>query len=155
MPDSPNREAARDALATLIDASMGPAGDGAVTEVLNYSTVDLQGRTPVVMVFADGTNRSKREGFGPDSYFATEARLRIALFVALPSPTDTAYTHQDAEDKLDLIDKRIADVVIASDSAAQWKALRYEPGFSQPTDVELPGGHRYIMETFSLIAKLR
>jgi hypothetical protein len=143
--------------ATLLNNAIGPAGSSLVAEVLNYSTVDLRGKTPVIQVFSDGTNRPSREGFGSDSYFTTEVRLRVAVFVSLPSSTDEAagYTHLMAEDKLDLIDRSIADVVIANGKIASWMTLRYEPGFSEPRDVLLPGNFSYIMEEFRLVAKLR
>lgn len=156
MADSKNREAARDALAALLEASFGPTGDGTATAVLNYGTVDLKGKTPVVMVFSAGTDRPNREGFGADSYFAKEARLAVVTYVALPGTEDTGYTHQAAEDVVDLLDKRIEDVIIAnSTNNSNWMSLRYEPGFSLPLDVEMPGAQRYIEERFYIIAKLR
>jgi hypothetical protein len=156
MADSKNREAARDALTALLEASFGPSGDGTAQAVLNYTTVDLAGQTPVVMVFSAGTNRPNREGFGSDSYFATEARLGIAVYVALPKLDEANYTHQDAEDLVDELDKKIADVIIANNTlTGTWMSLRYEEGFSLPIDVEMPAGGRYIEERFFVIAKLR
>ncbi|MCI0363686.1 MAG: hypothetical protein L0219_07365 [Phycisphaerales bacterium] len=157
MADSKNREAARKRLAELFDADFGQAGDQTVTAVLNYSTVDLEGKTPVVMISSAGANRPNREGFGADSEFALEARYQVTIYVALPQPTDTSYTHLQAEDLLDLLDKRIADVIIENghNQTAYWSALRYEPGFSGVLDVELPGGHRYMEEKHFVVAKLR
>lgn len=149
MADSPNREEVRNALATLIEAGLS----GTVVKVYPYSTVDILNQSPVVLVFSDGTNRPKRQGFGPDSKLDTFARLRVQAYVALPGKDDTSYTQRDAEDLLDLIDKQIADVVTENNTHEKWRSLNYEEGFSRPEDV-LVSGSPYIREEWALIAGL-
>ena len=150
MANSPNREEVRDALAALIDIDLS----GTVVKVYNYSTVDIENQSPVILVFSDGTNRPKRQGFGPDSKFDTFVRLRVQAYVALPGPNDVSYTQQNAEDLLDLIDKKIADVVTEHNSYTSfWRSLNYEEGFSRPEDV-LMSGSPYIREEWALVAGL-
>jgi hypothetical protein len=149
MADSPNREEVRDALTELVEAALSST----VVKVYNYSTVDIGNQSPVVLVFSDGTNRLRRQGFGPDSKFDTFARLRVQAYVALPGKDDKSYTQRDAEDLLDLIDKQIADVVTAHSSHEKWRSLNYEEGFSRPEDV-LMSGSPYIREEWALIAGL-
>lgn len=152
---SPNRSDARDALAALIEADMGPSGDSLVAAVLTYNTTDLDSESPIVLVYSDGTNRPKREGFGDDSAFANEARLRVDAYVVLPAPEEIGYTRQDAENLLDTIDSRLADLVIATNTSPQWRSLRYDADFSQPEESTLPSGDHYLREAHILIAKLR
>jgi hypothetical protein len=155
-----DRARVRKEFARIVRTGIGPeadGGDGTVESegLFEYSTTDLQGVSPFVMIFSDGTNRPKREGYGDDSQFSTEVRLRVTYGVALPGEVDTNFSHADAEDLLDKLDKRIADLVIGSNESNEWMSLRYEPGFSQPQDFTLPGGGRYTIESHTVIAKVR
>lgn len=153
MVDSPNRQEVRDAFAALVEAAIGPLGDKTAVAVYPYSTVDIFNQSPVILVFSDGSNRPSRQGFGADSKFNTFVRLRVQAYVALPGKDDTSYTQRRAEDLLDLLDKKMADLVIANDSHDKWRSLNYEEGFSRPEDV-LMSGSPYMREEWTLIAGL-
>jgi hypothetical protein len=153
MPDSPNRQAVRDGFASLLSAELGPEGEKAVVAVYPYSTVDILNQSPVILVFSDGTDRAGRQGFGDNSKFTTFVRLRVQAYVALPGKEDAGYTQRRAEDILDLLDKRIADIVTANNSHDKWRSLNYVEGFSTPEDV-LMSGSPYMREEWQIVAGL-
>jgi hypothetical protein len=150
MADSPNREAVRDAFAAVLKDGLGDL----VAAVYGYSTVDFENQSPVVIVFSDGTSRTGRQCFGVDSKFTTFVRLRIQAYVADPTQEDRAYTQQMANDLIDLIDKRIADIVTENnDNPGVWRSLNYEEGFSRPRD-GLVSGAPYTIEQWTIVAGL-
>jgi len=135
----PNRETARDALATLLETRL-VATDEIVQVVYNYRKGDLGGQSPVVCVSSSGSRRAKVDFSGDRENIIY---LMVHVFVLYSDQSD--WTEDDAEDRLDAIEAAIADVVDANSSAtANWHWIDYF-GRSDRMDINL-GGHEYIME---------
>ena len=142
----PNRETARDGLATLLEAQLVTT-DAIVEVVYNYRKGDLQGQSPVVVVTSGGSARERLDFTGTRSNIAY---LTVYVFVAYAAE---GWTEAQAEDRLDLIERTIADVVDAnSGTTAYWVAMDYD-GRSTRDDVE-DGGIEYIREIISIAAQL-
>jgi hypothetical protein len=102
-----NRETIRDRLATLIDNALGSGGSGIVEAVYNYRTDDFDGQTPVVCVTSRGSDRRKLTEV---STVRTDIQLYVFIFVLY---TDgESWTPALAEDRLDLIEKGVQDVLV-------------------------------------------
>jgi len=142
----PNRETARDGLAALLNAQLVTT-DAIVEVTYNYRKGDLQGQSPVVVVTSGGSARERLDFAGTRG---NVAYLTVYVFVAYAA---TGWTEAQAEDRIDLIERTIADVVDAnSGETAYWVAMDYD-GRSSRDDVE-DGGTEYIREMIPIAAQL-
>lgn len=149
--DAANREAARDALAALIETEMSGTGK-TLQAVYNSLPSDFGGLTPVVTVSSAGTDR-KNMGIGDTTKWNSRFRLAVVAYVA-DAAEDDSWTDQDVEDMLDLIDKELADVIADNrESAGNWGYLELEEGFTEPLSMVI-GGEPYVVEPRFVIARV-
>ena len=143
-----SRETGRDALTTLLTTAL--VGTSLpVQEVRNYLSLDFGGASPVVQVVAAATPVRERFGIGTVK-FKTRFRYEVQIFVIDAVMGDTAWTRQSVEDRLDLIEKKIADVVADNrNNPPTWNDLRHSPD-TQPLLRVSVGGDDYWLETVLL-----
>ena len=139
-----NRETARDALTTLLETALVGTGLPAQA-VYNYRIGDFQGQSPVVTVSSDGSDRT-RESLS-DSDLSNIFFYAIHSFVLYADP-DSSWTEANAEDRLDLIEKTIADVIADNQDTANWDFLAFHSR-SNRNDVDV-GGDEYIRELMTV-----
>lgn len=136
-----NRETIRDALATLLTTAL--VGDGKPAQaVYNYKVGDFEGQSPVVTVTSGGTLRFEGDyGENLDGEFY----LVITSYVLYADP-GTDWGEDDAEDRLDLLEKSIADVLVDNYSHASgtWERIAID-GRTQVVEGEI-GGELYLVE---------
>lgn len=136
-----NRETVRDAMAALLETVL--VGSGLpVQAVYAYRVGDLAGQSPVVVVSSAGSERPRMTAAGG----RTTVRLQVDVFV-LYSDEDT-WGEDEAEDRLDLIEKSIAETVHANQTTTNWQAVDYAAP-SERIDVEV-GGLEYAREMILL-----
>lgn len=138
--DTVNRETVRDAFATLLSSALVGTGKP-VQAVYNYPyEVSQSQQTPVVCVASSGTAR-RAIGIGDtrkyDNYFV----LEVFTFVR-DADTVAGWTEAMVEDRLDLIDKEIADTVLDNRVNANWNDL----GFALDPDA-IPDPSEIISDT--------
>lgn len=143
--NSLNRETVRDALATLLQTALVGSGKPAQA-VYNYEVSDFGDQSPVVVVTCAGSERG-RSTF--DTTWNTGVLILIHVFTLYALP-DGSWTEAQSEDRADLIEKSIADVVLDNYNNATWDEL-YFTGQSQVQPMII-GGKDYRMETISLKA---
>lgn len=138
-----NRETCRDALAALLEAEL-VTNLGIVQAVYGYKVGDPQGQSPIVAVLSVGSDR-QGVSFGENSaaFF-----FEIQIWVLYSDP-DASWTEADAEDRLDLIEKEIGEVIEDNHDTVQWTAVDYA-GRSVVADVTALGGAAYILEKIPL-----
>ena len=145
--NSVNRETLRDALAVLLNTAL-------VTTLLSVHTVynhlvsDFKGRSPVVVVTSAGGERSK---IAQVLVGHSKVLLDVHTFV-LYALADGTWTEQQAEDRLDLIEKQINDTLVDNYVyTGYWQSIDYErPSVVDPVPVKV-GGDVYRHETIYLI----
>lgn len=136
-----NRETVRDAMAALLNTAL--VGTGLpVQAVYAYRVGDLGGQSPVVVVSSAGSERPRMTAAGG----RTTVLLQVDVFV-LYSDEDT-WGEDEAEDRLDLIEKTIAETIHSSQVTANWQAVDYAAQ-SERVDVEV-GGLEYAREMILL-----
>lgn len=146
-----NRETARDKLATLLDAAM--VGTPAVAQaVYNYKVRKLNAQSPVVTVDSSGSGRVRDKTAGG---WDTNAKLTVTVFV-LWSKDGSSWTEANCEDRLDLIEKTIADVLLdhkstSQDATVPWDTIEFDGDSAQDTYIE--GGLLYWVETIPVKAR--
>jgi hypothetical protein len=135
--NSTNRETVRDAFVALMTAEL--VGDGKPTQaVYGYQVGDFQNQSPVVVVSSAGSEREK---------FALNAQrslLYFNVFVFVLYSDQATWGEDDAEDRIDLIEKEIADLVRDNRKTADWADLQLE-GRSNLDSVSI--GEEYRRET--------
>jgi hypothetical protein len=142
---SSNRELVRDGLATLLATALAGTG-GLAQAVYNYRIGDLAGASPVVTVSSRGVLR-KRGTFGGDQ---AAVLLQVDVFVLYSD--GASWGEDEAEDRLDAIEKEIAGVLDANQQTAAWVSIaQTEP--SARVDVVI-GGVDYIREVFVIGAEV-
>jgi hypothetical protein len=144
-----NRETARDALAALLQSALVGSGKPAQA-VYGYKVSDFQGQSPVVMVMSGG---SGREELTYDVDWDNIFFLVIKVFVLYADPA-AGWTEAMAEDRLDLIEKTIADTLSAnySHSGGAWERIGYD-GRSQVIEVVSEAGDPYVVEIIPIRAE--
>jgi hypothetical protein len=144
-----DRKVLRDALATLLTTAL--VGTGLpVNAVYSYQVADTKGKSPVVFVTSAGAwRRNPEKSTRPASF----AYLDVNILV-LYSDGTVNWTEQHSEERLDLIEKKIGEVVANnSDNPAQpWMSLDFA-GRSEVTSVVI-GGKDYSWEIIPLQAQL-
>jgi len=101
-----NRETVRDQLAELLTAAL--VGEGKPAQaVYGYQVGDFEDQSPVVVVTSHG---SKRERLAKDTFTSTHFLLDIHIFVLYSD--GGSWTEALSEDRLDLLEKCISDVIV-------------------------------------------
>lgn len=153
-----SREACRDYLATLLETKL-VTDLGEVEAVYNYQKGRLDGLTPVVMVVSAGSGRS-RHGLGSEK-FRSRFRFLIKNCVA-EAETAEGWTEQDVDDMLDLLEKRVSDVVMDNrkNGSSPWANgqlyldSEQKDGFSEIVAVSDLSGQGYQIEMIPVIAEV-
>lgn len=143
--DLPNRETGRDTLLTLLQASIGTT---TVQAYYGYQVGDFGGQSPVLVV-TSGPAEREYLGYGA-AHVATTFEYDIHTFVLYTS--GTVWTEDMAEDRLDLIEKEIADCVVDNYAGTIWQALTWA-GASAIDSVVL-GGEEYKHEVVTVSARM-
>lgn len=136
-----NRETVRDAMAALLNTALVGAGLPAQA-VYAYRVGDLGGQSPVVVVSSAGSERPRMTAAGG----RTTVLLQVDSFVLYSD--EGTWGEDDAEDRLDLIEKTIADTLQANQATTNWQAVDYAAQ-SERVDVEV-GGLEYAREMILL-----
>lgn len=148
--NSANRETVRDHLASLLDAAL--TGDGSPVEaVYGYLKSDFEKKSPVVMVVSDGIRR-RRPHVGATRY-VSDVRLGVLVWVA-DADSAQGWTDQDVDDRLDLLEKSIADVVADNPASDYWRYLTFDGAFTDIQHVTI-GSTPYVLEVIPVIAEMR
>ena len=108
-----DRAAVRSQLATLLTTSLVGVGKPAEA-VYAYQVGDFGKKSPVVVVTGAGTGRGNPLIVDP-----TDFLLEVHTFV-LYATEDGSWTEQQSEDRLDLLEKSIGDVI--NQEAKRWSA---------------------------------
>jgi hypothetical protein len=118
-----------------------------VQAVYNYRIGDFAGLSPVVTVSSGGSNREKISGMPIESGVRNAMFLfTVHVFVRYAA---TNWTEAQAEDRLDLIERTIADVIEANPKVANvWQEIDYQTD-SVRDDLEI-GGKEYMRETIQI-----
>ena len=146
-----DRATLRIAVATLFTNDLVGAGKPVKT-VYSYGVKDLKGESPVVTVSSAGSYRRNPEHSDRGGSLAF---LDANIFVLYAEPT-SGWTEANSDDRLDLIEKKIAEIVAnnAEGPATNrpWLSLDFA-GRSEITPVIL-GGKDYDWETIPLVLAL-
>ena len=146
-----NRETARDKLATLLTTAM--VGTPAIAQaVYNYKIRKLNAQSPVVTVDSSGSGRNRDKMAGG---WDTSIKLTVTVFV-LWSKDGSGWTEANCEDRLDLIEKTIADVLLdhkstSQDATVPWDTIEFDGDTAQ--DIYIEGGLLYWVETIPVKAR--
>lgn len=144
-----NREVLRDEVAAGLNTLLVAAGAGPVKAVYNHKKGKITGESPVVMVLSLGISR-EQWGQGTSKYRSKPA-LEVLVFVADAETMKTPeWTDEAVEDRLDLIEKMIADWVADNRTGASYKYLEHS-GRSEIFAVSI-GGKPWTMERIVLEA---
>ena len=136
-----NRETVRDAMAALLNTAL--VGTGLpVQAVYAYRVGDLGGQSPVVVVSSAGSERPRMTAAGG----RTTVLLQVDVFVLYSD--EGTWGEDDAEDRLDLIEKTIAETLHDNQVTTNWQAVDYAAR-SERVDVEV-GGLEYAREMILL-----
>ena len=134
-----NRETARDALTTLFSTALVGTGKPAQS-VFGYLPGDFGNASPVVALGSAGTEPEQR---AVTSRQKNNFYFNVYVFVAY-AVAGTTWGEDDAEDRLDLIEKTIRDTIAANRSTANWAFIEYEGRSS--VDSSIVGGVEYRRE---------
>ena len=135
-----NRETVRDALVVLLDAKL----DGIVYEVVGHKLTSIEGKSPVVAVNSFGSDRPRM------TFQGNQTKFHLIISSLVLASDEATWTPALAEDKLDIIEKNIAEVIQDNQITGDWKVLEYA-GSSVVGDVALEG-KPYIIEEIEIIA---
>lgn len=158
--DSVNREAVRDAFATL--AAAGLVGAGRPFQVVYGYKKGKFTESPVLLVFSGPIGRG---GFGMKSErWHNVVFLHAWIFVA-DADEGAGWTEQNVDDKLDECEKELADLVADNRTNAAWGYLTFledwPPGTETIPTPSGPGpipavvdGAPYLLEQKVLVARV-
>lgn len=113
-----NRETKRDALVTLFSSSLVGTGKPAQA-VYGYLVGDFGGLSPVVVVSSAGSEREQR---AVTSRQENTFYFTIYTFT-LYSEKGTNWKEDDCEDRVDLLEKTIAEIIATNRSNSNWAFL--------------------------------
>ena len=147
-----NREAVRDAVATLLEDGLTGTGNP-VQAVYNHQVGDFAGQSPVVVVSSAGSGRPAMTFSGNRATFW----LNVHVFVLYSDEGD--WGEDDAEDRLDLIEADIAGIVDTNRGPTDdWQKLGYGERMSgagrSQTGAVVVGGLEYRTELIPLQAEV-
>lgn len=137
-----NRETVRDALVTLLASGL----TGIAQQVVGNRISDPQGQTPVVAVLSSGSERPRL------TFQGTGAVFHLLIQSLVLAEDATGYTEADAEDKLDLLEASIAQVINDNARTTTWDYIELT-GRTDVADVAI-GGHAYLLETIPVAIKV-
>jgi len=139
-----SREAARDALVTLLSAAL--VGTGKPVKTVSGSKVEsLEGETPLVVVLSRGSERERLTFQGDRATFY----MVIQTWVLQSA---SGWTQAQAEDAIDSIEALIAATLEANQGTANWEILAYD---GQSTILEAGvAGVPFYVETTPIVARL-
>lgn len=132
--NSTNRETVRDAFATVLETALVGVGLP-VQAVYNYPRGVIN-QTPTIAVASSGTAR-KPAGIGDTRKWINYFVLEVFTFIR-DADEASGWTEALVEDNLDLIDKKIADVVSDNQVNAAWLSLSFtiDPeGRPEPSEI--------------------
>jgi hypothetical protein len=132
---SNSRKAVRQALAGLLTTAVTQ-----LVAVYDHETADFGGRSPVAMVYSDGTAP------GPAETYGQHDRQHAMLISLWWLRTDDDAT----EDYMDDLSEDVIDVVEGNDEQAQWARMWLDDGFSQ-MDYPIVDGKMYRREVLRVI----
>jgi hypothetical protein len=144
-----DRKVLREALATLLATAL--VGTGLpVNAVYAYQVADFKGKSPVVFVTSAGAWRRNPE----HSARSTSIAYLDVNVLVLYSDGTASWTEQHSEERLDLIEKKVGEVVAnnSENPAQPWMFLDFA-GRSEVTSVVI-GGKDYSWEIIPLQAQL-
>jgi hypothetical protein len=144
-----DRKTLREALATLLAAELVGTGKP-VNAVYSYQVADFKGKSPVVFVTSAGAwRRNPEHSTRPTSVAYLDVNILVLYSDGTPS-----WTEQHSEERLDLIEKKIGEVVAnnSEDPAQPWMFLDFASR-SEVTSVVI-GGKDYSWEIIPLLALL-
>jgi len=126
-----DRAAVRSQLATLLASALVGAGKPAQA-VYAYQVGDFDKLSPVIVVTGAGTGRGNPLITDPTDFF-----LDVHTFV-LYATEDGGWTEQQSEDRLDLLEKSISDVIKDANDSGLWESI-VPNGESQIDGLEIGG----------------
>ena len=147
-----DRLVVRNALADLFTAELVGIGKP-VQAVYPYQVADIGTNSPVIIVTVSGSQRRNPEH---SLRSASLVYLDVHVLVLYANPKATpAWTEEDSEDRLDLIEKSVTQVVIdnnGDDQKKPWMLL----DFAGRTEIEpvVIGGREYRYEVIPLSAEM-
>jgi hypothetical protein len=141
---SVNRETIRDAFAALLNSALVGTGKPA-DAVYGYLHGDpfAADVAPIAVVVVTSSGSERTGSMGAQT-FDVWVYLDVWVYVLYADPANS-WTEANAEDKRDLIEKSIADVVQDNTSTTSWDELQYA-GRTTATDVQIEGGATYFVE---------
>ena len=147
-----NRETVRDAVATLLEDGLTGTGNP-VQAVYNCQVGDFDGQSPVVVVSSGGSARPAMTFQGNRATFW----VNVHVFVLYSDEGD--WGEDDAEDRLDLIEKEIAGIVETNRGPTDyWQKLAYGERMSgmgrTQTGSVVVGGLEYRTELIEMQAEV-
>lgn len=134
-----NRETVRDALTSLLSTALVGTGKP-VQAVYGYQPGTFGNASPVVAIASAGTEPEQR---AVTSRQKNNLYFNIYSFVAY-AVAGTTWGEDDAEDRLDLIEKTIRDTISTNLSTSNWAFIEYDG--RSVTDSVLVGGVEYRRE---------
>lgn len=142
---SVNRETARDALYALLNAALVGTGKPC-DKVFGYLEGNIGTPVSAVVLTSAGSERNRTDP-GQQTF---DTWLYFDVWVFVLYNDGASWTEADGEDKRDLIEKTIADVVQDNTvSTNVWDDLQFV-GRTTATDVQLDSGITYFVEQIPL-----
>lgn len=139
---SANRAEIRSFLRSVLHAALVPADCAAVYA---YPKASFGSKTPVICIASGGSNRSKAAFKAERGSFS----ILVHVYVLYGSKDDKNWTEEDAEERLDLLECKIAEALAAvPDNNGVWSAIGPD-GDSQCLYVDISGNY-YRRETIPL-----
>lgn len=146
--DSYNRKTARQALAALFETAL--VGTGKPCEAFyRYRVGDWLGKSPICVLNSSGSKRPKISA-GISALRNITLYFDLYVFVAYADQS-TGWTDESSEDKLDDIEKAIADVIADNErNNSNWESLTMGDRSETAEFVRIVGGMSYRSEVFPL-----
>lgn len=139
-----NRETVRDALVTLLTADL--VGSGKPCQAIyGYQVGDFQGQSPVVIVSSSGSEREQRT-----ASVRQRTRFYLNIFTFVLYSDEDSWGEDDAEDRIDLIEKTIADTIANNRTGDNWAELHLSER-TRLDSVQI-GGNEYRREVMEVVA---
>ena len=132
-----NRETVRDALNAALTADL-VTSKAVVQAVVGNLVTDPAGQSPIVAILSAGSERPRMTFAGSRTIFAFQIQTWVRV-------TGSSWTAANAEDRLDLIERYIAEYIEANQTATNWNAIEYAQA-SVVEDIVI-GGEPYLVET--------
>lgn len=156
--NNPNRKPAREQLATLLRARLQTTNnfvDGMlVAKVYEYLVWDFKEGLPVVCVHSVSNGGSERRSlaFNPTRFEDNWFYFEITSIMDVASE-DGTWTEKHAQDRMDDIEKTVADVLVDNKiSKPYWSDLSIN-GKSTPSVIEIDG-NGYLIEAIPVKAQV-